>query len=96
MNENILILNPVASVLDGPQQSRQPLDTFAGKVIGFVDNAKPNFDVLVEDLADLFVSRHGAAGAIKLQKRSPAVAAPDQYYEQLAQQCGVVITGSGD
>jgi hypothetical protein len=96
MNENILILNPVASVLDGPQQSRQPLDTFAGKVIGFVDNAKPNFNHLVDDLAELLVNQYGAAAVIKRCKGSPSLPAPDAMMQELYEQCDAVITGSGD
>jgi hypothetical protein len=96
MTATIALYDPTAPLGEAAAQASTRKTGLSGIVVGFIDNAKPNFDVLVEDLADLFVSRHGAAGAIKLQKRSPAVAAPDQYYEQLAQQCGVVITGSGD
>ena len=34
------------------EQAQQLLAGLAGKVVGFIDNAKPNFNHLVDDLAD--------------------------------------------
>ena len=91
-----MILNPVGPVLDGPQQVRQPLDNIAGKVVGFVDNAKPNFNNLVDDVADLLINKYGAAGVIKRCKGSPSLPAPDAMMQELYEQCDAAITGSGD
>ena len=44
--------------------------SLAGKTIGFIDNSKPNFNYLVDDLSELLVSKHGVAGVIKRRKRS--------------------------
>ena len=38
------VYDPVAPEYSGPQQLRQSLDGLAGKVVGFIDNAKPNFN----------------------------------------------------
>ena len=35
-----------------PQQSERMLTALAGKVVGFIDNAKPNFNHLVDDLGE--------------------------------------------
>jgi hypothetical protein len=65
-------------------------------VIGFVDNAKPNFNHLVDDLAELLINQYGAAGVIKRCKGSPSLPAPDAMMRELYAQCDAVITGSGD
>ena len=69
---------------------------FAGAVVGFIDNAKPNFDHLVDDVADLLVSRHGASQVIKRRKPSASVPARSEILDSLAGECDVVIAGSGD
>jgi hypothetical protein len=96
MNESMLVFNPVAEGLSGPGRSRQALDRFAGKVIGFVDNSKPNFNHLVDDLAELLVGRYGASAVIKRSKGSPSLPAPDAVMKELIEECDAVITGSGD
>ena len=96
MHGNILVLDPVAPCQNGPQQLRQTLDALAGKVVGFIDNGKPNFNHLVDDLAELLVSRYHVATIIKRRKRGPSVPAPEAMIEELSGQCDAVITGSGD
>jgi hypothetical protein len=68
----------------------------AGKVVGFIDNAKPNFNHLVDDLSELLVARHGVAAVVKRRKSAASVPAPDSVVKELAERCDVVITGSGD
>jgi hypothetical protein len=68
----------------------------SGAVVGFIDNAKPNFDHLVNDLAELLVSRYGVRRVIKRRKPSASVPARPELVEELAGECDVVIAGSGD
>lgn len=96
MAGSTLVFDPVAPCHNEPRQSPRALDQLAGKVIGFIDNAKPNFNYLVDDLAELLVSKYGAAGVVKRRKRSASMAAPEAMVKELAEQCDAVITGSGD
>jgi hypothetical protein len=73
-----------------------PLDTLKGKVIGFIDNSKPNFHFLVDDLAELLVERHGAASVVRHRKLSASIPAPDAFIADVQRQCDLVVTGSGD
>ena len=91
-----LVYDPTGVCHNAPARARHALGSFAGKTIGFIDNAKPNFNLLVDDLAELLVSRYGAAGVVKRAKRSAAVPAPAEIVSELADRCDVVITGSGD
>ena len=96
MTATVLLYDPTAPRLERPEQAQQLLAGLAGKVVGFIDNAKPNFNHLVDDLAELLVSKHGVARVLKRQKRSASVPAPDDVIREFAAECDLVITGSGD
>ena len=92
----VLLYDPTATRHAGPAVAGRKLDTLAGKVVGFIDNAKPNFNHLVDDLAELLVAKYGVKQVIKRRKHSASVPAPDEVVRELADQCDVVIAGSGD
>jgi len=96
MTGSQLVYDPTASTLNPPRSLRRSLDDLRGKVVGFIDNAKPNFHYLVDDLGDLLRERYGVASVIKRGKRGPAMPAGAAMIEELAEQCDLVITGSGD
>ena len=96
MTGSVLLYDPAAPRQDAVRAARRTLDALAGKVVGFIDNAKPNFNHLVDDLADLLVSRYGVERVVKRKKRAASVAAPDAMYDELAGACDLVIAGSGD
>ena len=96
MAGTVLLYDPTAPRLARPEQARQMLAGLAGKVVGFIDNAKPNFNYLVDDLGELLISKHGVSRVLKRQKRSASVPAPDDVIKEFAEQCDLVITGSGD
>jgi hypothetical protein len=96
MTGTVLLYDPTAPRMERPEQAEQLLSGLAGKVVGFIDNAKPNFKYLVDDLADLLTSKHGVTRVLKRQKRSASVPAPDEVIKEFAEQCDLVITGSGD
>ena len=92
----VLLYDPTATRQADPAQADRKLGTLAGKVVGFIDNAKPNFNHLVDDLAELLVSKYGVKRIVKRRKRSASVPAPDEIVRELAGECDVVIAGSGD
>jgi len=65
-------------------------------VVGFIDNAKPNFNYLVDDLADILISKYGVASVLKRGKVAASIPAPEAVIREVSDQCGLVITGSGD
>ena len=95
MSEHTVILDPAARVQDA-RAPLKPVDTLQGKVVGFIDNSKPNFQYLVDDLAKVLVSRYGVASVVKHRKRAASMAADAEVYEELGEKCDIVITGSGD
>ena len=96
MNDRTLVYDPTAPTSNEPRGSAPALDGLAGKVVGFIDNAKPNFNHLVDELAELLTTKYGVASVVKRSKRSAAVPAPAEVVNELAACCDVVITGSGD
>jgi hypothetical protein len=92
----MLVYDPVAPCLTQPQQSRRALDALTGKVIGFIDNSKPNFNYLVDDISQLLIEKHGVNSVIKRRKRSASQGAPEAVMNELVAQCDAIVTGSGD
>lgn len=96
MAGTILVFDPTAPPQIEPHVQPRRLESLEGKVVGFIDNSKPNFAHLVDDLADLLLARYGVRAVLKRDKRGPAMPAPAAVVQELAEQCDVVITGSGD
>jgi hypothetical protein len=91
----ILVYDPAAPVADASSKAGARFDSLKGKVVGFIDNAKPNFNHLVDDLADLLVSRYGVASVVKHRKPGQ-VPVGDSVLQDMVQRCDAVVTGSGD
>lgn len=91
----VLLYDPTAPRQTKAREGRK-LETLAGKIVGFIDNAKPNFDHLVDDLAGLLVTKYGVARVVKRRKPSASIPASPEIVNELAAQCDLVITGSGD
>ena len=95
MAGNMLVFDPVAACQSEPRQSRPTLDGLAGKVIGFIDNAKPSFNHLIDDLAELLTGKFGVASVVKHRKPGQ-VPVSEAVLKDLTERCDAVITGSGD
>jgi hypothetical protein len=67
-----------------------------GKVVGLLDNSKPNMDKLAERFAELLQEKYGVANVIVRRKLTAQQGAPKQYLDELASQADFVISGLGD
>lgn len=72
------------------------LHGLAGKVVGIIDNSKPNFSDLADDMARLLMERLGVAGVLRHRKRAASVPAAAEVLDDFAARCDLVIAGSGD
>jgi len=93
---NCTILEPTAQPAVRAREAWRPLDTLEGKVIGFIDNSKPNFQHLADDLEELLIKRHRVAAVVRHRKLSASMPAPDSAIADVEAKCDLVITGSGD
>ena len=97
MSATVTLFDPTAPARQGGSAPKpEKLAGLAGKVVGFIDNAKPNFSVLADELGELLVSRYGVTRVIKRRKPSASVPAKPEIIEELSTDCDVVIAGSGD
>jgi len=96
MSQTCTILEPTAPGGIAPQHTWQALDALAGKVVGIIDNSKPNFHHLADDIAELLRARHGVRNVIRHRKLAASIPAPDTAQADVAEHCDLVITGSGD
>ena len=67
-----------------------------GKVVGLLDNSKPNADKLAERFAELLKEKYGVAKVISRRKLTAQQGAPKQYLDELASQADFVLSGLGD
>lgn len=67
-----------------------------GKVVGLLDNSKPNADRLAERFAALLQEKYGVAGVISRRKLTAQQGAPKEYLDELAAQADIVLSGLGD
>jgi len=96
MSSALEIYEPTAPRARAAGTAPKRLDGLAGKVVGFIDNTKPNFNHLVDDLAEVLVSQHGVRAVLKRGKRVQSIPAPQGVIDEVTQGCDLVITGSGD
>ena len=96
MAGTVILFDPTAPRREDGGGNLKTLGALKGAVVGFIDNAKPNFNHLVDDLADLLVANYGVKRVIKRRKSSASIPAPDEIVRELADECDLVITGSGD
>jgi hypothetical protein len=96
MTARISVLDPSAPASGVAAQTHRTLSSLKGKVIGFVDNSKPNFNHLVDGISEVMKSRYGVKATVKHAKRLASIAASVDQMDDLVSRCDLVITGSGD
>ncbi len=70
--------------------------SLVGKVVGFIENTKPNIDKLAAIMGRQLREQHGVARILNHQKRNASVPADEAVLSDFARQCDLVIAGSGD
>lgn len=96
MESQQILVDPSAPAWPQPQGAAQRLPSLQGKIVGFIDNAKPNFDHLAAEIGTLLTERHGVARVVTHRKRSASLPVAAEALERLSAECDLVITGSGD
>ena len=94
MASTMMVLDPIAP-LQHAARTQTVLDGLAGKTVGFIDNAKPNFQYLVDELAELLVNKYKVAAVLK-HRKSGQVPVDEAVLQDYEERCDAVITGSGD
>jgi len=92
-----LVYDPTAPFIDQPaREAGRLLKSLSGAVVGFIDNSKPNFNNLIDELSEALIRDHGVKAVIKRRKPMASIPASAAIMKELVEQCDLIITGSGD
>jgi hypothetical protein len=91
----IRVLSPVAESKVSQEAPRPLPADLAGKRIGFLDNTKSNFELLLRAMESLLRERYAIAGVVYQRKLNSSTPAPPEALEGLAG-VDLVVTGSAD
>ena len=72
------------------------LASLAGAAIGILENGKLNAPEMLQEVADLFVARHGCVIRALYSKSNASAPAPAETLARAAQEVDFLITGLGD
>jgi len=90
------ILDPVGSTSATSRTMAPRPATLAGAVIGVLDNSKPNARVLLEGVARALARKVGARDVRIWGKPGASIGATTAVLDEIAAQCGAVLTASAD
>lgn len=72
------------------------LASLEGATIGILENGKLNAPEMLQEVADLFVARHGCVIRAVYSKSNASAPAPAETLARAAQEVDFLITGLGD
>jgi hypothetical protein len=96
MTANISVFDPTAPDPAKGRLTHRALSELKGKVVGFIDNSKPNFNYLIDDVGALLISEYGVKAVVKHRKPMASLSITKDALADMAGKCDLVITGSGD
>lgn len=94
--EGLRVLDPTSEPEAVKAAMTSRLDTLDGKVVGLLDNAKPNSDKVLDMVAEILAKKYKLAGIIRRRKPAPSRGVPPETLEELVKESDFVITGVGD
>ena len=90
------ILDPVGSTSATSRPLAPRPASLAGAVIGVLDNSKPNAGVLLDAVARALARQVGARDVRRWRKPGASIGATAATLDEIAAQCGAVLTASAD
>ncbi|MFC1904459.1 hypothetical protein ACFLXT_01640 [Chloroflexota bacterium] len=94
--KGLLVLDPTTE--PEPMQATIAVrpHTLDSKVVGLLDNAKPNSDRILDMVGELLAKKYHLARVVKVRKPSATRGAPQEMLDEMAEECNVAIAGVGD
>lgn len=96
MAANISVLSPQGVLAGGAGALAERLATLDGAVLGFIDNGKPNSDVLFARLRKQLSERFRLAEIVYLRKPLSGYQGSKEVPAEMAARCHAIIVGVGD
>ena len=94
--ERLLVLDPTIEPAEGGLELAGRLPALEGKVVGLLDNSKPNSDKILSHVGNILRDRYGAAELVITSKSDASTSAPAEILDMLVQRCHFAVTGIGD
>jgi hypothetical protein len=97
-NKYIEVYDPTGKVEKKKIEITGGIANLNGKIIGLVDNGKPNYDIFLARLEELLGQRFSFSGVVHARKGDKDTGAPLKVAdaEKLVKECQVVINGICD
>jgi hypothetical protein len=94
----MIVLNPEGKARTSTERiaALPQFPDLRGKIVGLLDNSKPNADKLEQRFEELLKEKCGVAGVISRRKISAQQGALKQDLDELAAKADFVISGLGD
>lgn len=92
----IRVMSPVGEVTQERIAVPALPEDWTGRIVGFIDNTKHNFDRLAEELGALLQERYGVRAIVHRRKANASTPAAPELIAELAKECDVVFAGSAD
>ena len=90
------ILDPVGSTQAPSRALAARPASLQGSVLGVLDNSKPNARVLLEGVAGALAEKLGAREIRRWRKPGASIGAAAAVLDEIAAECGAVLTASAD
>lgn len=94
LQKGILILDPTEGPVTQESELVPRLNTLEGRVLGIINNSKPNSDLLLRGIAER-LQKDYRLEIIWVDKTNASLPAPPSILEQL-KSCHAVLAGVGD
>ena len=92
----IQVMSPVGEIRqEGVAVPPLPGD-WTGRVVGFLDNTKHNFDRLTAEIGSRLVEGYGVRAVVHRRKANAATPAAAELIAELSKECDIVFAGSAD
>ena len=94
--KGLLVLDPTTEPESVQATMAVRPDTLDEKVVGLLDNSKPNAGVILDMVAELLAKKYNLARVVRGRKSSASRGAPQEILDEMAEECNVAIVGVGD
>ena len=92
----LFVLDPTIEPAEGGLELAGRLPALEGKVVGLLDNSKPNSDKILSHVGNILRDRYGAVELVMTSKNDASTSASAEILDMLVQRCHFAVTGVGD
>jgi hypothetical protein len=96
MTATITLFNPTAIKKESAMDVENKAYEHQIQTVGFIDNSKPNFNFLADELEILLLHRLGVKKIVRERKNAASLPAPAEMLKRMIEECDLIIAGSGD